>query len=72
MRSRLNRPGFREGSNSGEWSHKEVPEFSPEVRESAVRMVMDRASVVPADANLSHRGYGQKLGLAMRRALRKC
>ena len=23
---RLNRPGFRGGSNSGEWSHEEVPE----------------------------------------------
>ena len=22
----LNRPGFRGGSNSGEWSHEEVPE----------------------------------------------
>jgi hypothetical protein len=23
---RLNRPGFDGGSNSGEWSHEEVPE----------------------------------------------
>jgi hypothetical protein len=25
----LNRPGFRGGSNTGEWSHEEVPEVFP-------------------------------------------